>query len=750
MLLRAWIGGGVGALATLAVLITLGWLAYAAAGERAIPIGVPAAMVATLAGGVVVALISRCHVPTAGPSTATALTLASLVARLAADGPLAAHPQSWTLIVAAAGAAVIGMGLVQLVLAVMGLARLVHFVPQPVLAGFMNGVALLIMLSQVPTLLGHALAVGWGGLASALSEPHLAPLALGLATTTAILWLASPGRHSSQPRAGRWPAVLLGLIGGALAFHAVGWLTGSDPQALFGPRLGALPVSLPEQAVWPLAADRTAWSLLARHLPAIVLTSVVLALIGSMESLLALAAIEQGFGGRPEPRRELLAQGAANIVGGALGGMPLVLLRARAVATMQAGGQGRGAALGGAVATAVLWTVGGPLLAELPRVVLAGVMVTIGVALVDRWTLSLMRPAGKRGAMLPRDAARQTLLVMSAVCLLTVTQGLTAGVVVGVLLSTLLFMQGMNRSLIRLRLKGSGRPSRRVYPPAIEQRLHGLRERVLLLELEGALFFGSGERLAQEADALPPNSRALVLDLRRVSAVDESGTVLLQQLASRLGRRGQQLLLAGLTADDRLGRSLRAWGLEPGALGIGWYADADLAMEAAERLLLAETDETAVNTPGVADDAAMPLHVNALFEGLTPADTQAVLARLRPRRLRAGEAVFRRGDAAHSMFVVERGSVSAISPLAVANRTLRYASLSAGTMFGEAALLDGGGRSADVVADVDSVVHELTREALDALANTHPEAAVQLYRNVARHLSGRLRTASAGWDAAAS
>jgi hypothetical protein len=49
----------------------------------------------------------------------------------------------------------------------------------------------------------------------------------------------------------------------------------------------------------------------------------------------------------------------------------------------------------------------------------------------------------------------------------------------------------------------------------------------------------------------------------------------------------------------------------------------------------------------------------------------AVLARLKPRRPRAGEAVFRRGDAAHSMFVVERGSVSAVSPLAVANRTLR-------------------------------------------------------------------------------
>ena len=222
MLLRAWIGGGVGALATLAVLITLGWLAYAAAGEQAIAIGVPAALVATLAGGAVMALISRCHVPTAGPSTATALTLASLVARLAADGQLAAQPHAWTLIVAAAGAAVIGMGLVQIALAVMGLARLVHFVPQPVLAGFMNGVALLIVLSQVPTLLGHALAVGWTGLASALSEPHLAPLTLGLATAAAIVWLASPGRRPGKPRAGRWPAVLLGLIGGTLAFQVIG------------------------------------------------------------------------------------------------------------------------------------------------------------------------------------------------------------------------------------------------------------------------------------------------------------------------------------------------------------------------------------------------------------------------------------------------------------------------------------------------------------------------------------------------
>jgi CRP-like cAMP-binding protein len=69
--------------------------------------------------------------------------------------------------------------------------------------------------------------------------------------------------------------------------------------------------------------------------------------------------------------------------------------------------------------------------------------------------------------------------------------------------------------------------------------------------------------------------------------------------------------------------------------------------------------------------------------------------------------------------------------------------------FGETALLDGGGRTADAVADVPSIVHELTKASLTELQRSEPELAARLYFNLAQHLSERLRSASAAWRRAA-
>ncbi|HNI86499.1 MAG TPA: hypothetical protein PLM38_14120, partial [Ottowia sp.] len=71
--------------------------------------------------------------------------------------------------------------------------------------------------------------------------------------------------------------------------------------------------------------------------------------------------------------------------------------------------------------------------------------------------------------------------------------------------------------------------------------------------------------------------------------------------------------------------------------------------------------------------------------------------------------------------------------------------VSPGMMLGETAMLDGGGRSADAVADTAAVLHHLSTEALAELGRTLPEAALQMHRNIGVYLSGRLRAASAAW-----
>jgi MFS superfamily sulfate permease-like transporter len=419
------------------------------------------------------------------------------------------------------------------------------------------------------------------------------------------------------------------------------------------------------------------------------------------------------------------------MVSGLFGGLPLVLSNARCVLLLKKGAVGRGPALASVIAFAVIYAAGGPLLAMLPKVVLAGIMVTIAVALSDRWTRQLLGQwlSGERSADL-----RHNLTVVTLVCLVTVLFGFVAAVGMGSLLAMLIFISAMNRSLIRARFSALERPSRRIYGPAQARLLQAECQRVVLIELEGALFFGSAERLITEAAALAPDCRCLVLDLSQVSMIDASGAMLLQQLSNQFERRGVSLLLAGVSADNERGKRLRTYGCFRASLPSGgradWWPDADRAIEAAEQMLLAQA--------GVADvQVAVPLAETSLMRRLDAQQLERVKERMAVCHLRAGEILFRQGDPGDRLYVLTQGSISIIGGKGPVRQ--RFVSFSPGIMIGEMSMLDGAGRSADAIADTDAVVWSLTREAYDALVLADPLLGERLTRNIAIHLSERLR-----------
>ncbi len=198
-------GGVVGSVVMLAVVLTLGLLGYAPLGEAAAPLGLAAAFVSVTAGGLVLACFGRSAMPAAGPSSATALIFAGAMAPLTRDPAVqAAGSSGLPLVLAAAGSMVVAMGMLQIVMARLGLGRLAQFVPQPVLAGFMNGVAVLIFLSQVPTLLGLQPVDGLSGFAPGT-------LAVGLATAGCTWFIAW-----------RWPQAPSQLIGFGFGKNSTG------------------------------------------------------------------------------------------------------------------------------------------------------------------------------------------------------------------------------------------------------------------------------------------------------------------------------------------------------------------------------------------------------------------------------------------------------------------------------------------------------------------------------------------------
>lgn len=713
------LAGAMVALATLAIVLSLGLLAFAPLGALA-QLGVAAAFSAVIAGGLVYAMLGSAASPSAGPTSATALILAGLVAQLVRDPQFnLASTEGVTTLLAVVASSVVLMGVFQILLGLAGFGRMARYVPQPVLAGFMNGVALLILFSQIPVLLGLAPKTSLADLA-ALSRAQPLALVIGLATAVSV-WLIS----WKWPRA---PATLLGLVGGTAVVIA---LSAAFPTLHLGQSVGALPqgMVLPT-GLLPLANDG-AWRLLLAHAREVTLTAGLLAVIGSLEALMVALAGDQHGRTRHDPNHELLSLGAANLVSGVCGGLPLVLSSSRATLLLKRGAGGRGPALASILAFTLLYAFGGPLLAVLPQIVLAGIMLTIAVALGDRWTRQLLHQllSGERSPDL-----KQSLLVVALVCLVTIAFGFFVAVALGALLAMLIFIRAMNRSLIRGRFTAVQRPSRRIYGSAQEAQLAHARQRVVLVELEGALFFGSAERLMDEAQALPADCRALVLDLSQVSMLDESAAMLLQQLSNQLVQRGVALLLAGVSADNAHGKRLRDFGCFrdslPGGGRADWWPDADRAVEAAEHLLLAEAGIDAPTT-------VVPLADTSLLRGLRADQLALVRVRMQEQALCAGQYLFRQGDPGDKVYVQTQGSISIIGGPAHARR--RFVSFSPGVMMGEMSMLDGAGRSADAIADTDAVVWSLTREAFDALVLADPLLGERLMRNIAIHLAERLR-----------
>ncbi len=728
---REFQSGVAGTLLSLGPALTLGLVAFAALGAQAPALGITAALVSSAAGGAVFALLSRGPMPAGGPSATPVLVVGSLVAHVVADpGFSAAEPTKLKLLLALVALAVVSMGVLQMALALSGLLRFAKFVPQPVLAGFMNGVSLLAFLALLPMLLG------WP--ADALHGTHwthlpaIQPMTLAIGVLTVVVIVGLPRLNP------RLPATLIGLFAGSVGYALVHQLL---PDVVLGPLTGTLPSAWPRIDTLAPLFDPAAEPLLSRHGGAALTAGLVMALTGTLELLLNSLAMDQSCHTRTQPRREALALGAANLASGLVGGLPLLFLRPRALRMRDVGGRTRASVFVASGLFALVGLAGAPLLALLPQTVLGSVMGISAYLMADRWSLGLLAQWW-RGAR-AKDT-QLALLVMGLVCAATLVLGFPAAVASGAVLSVLLFMRTMNRSLVRTHSTAVAMPSRRIYLADDESRLQALRARITVLELEGAVFFGSADRLAELAEQLDASCHTLVLDFRRVSLIDASGAVVLSQLARRLHDRGMQLRLAGVSVDNRHGRMLRAF-VGPSLAADHGAPDMDQAVETAELQLLAQGGVSPLRQ-------TVPLDQVALMDGLDAAQRARLAACLQTRHLANGERLFQQGDPGDRLYVITAGSISVFSADKPAGDRLpqRFVSLSPGMMLGETAMLDGQGRSGEAVAFGDTEVHALDQESLHRLQAEDPQLAAQVYRNIALHLSQRLRAAAWAWRASTS
>ena len=405
-------------------------------------------------------------------------------------------------------------GLLQMLLGVSRIGRYVAYTPHVVVSGFMSGIGIIIVLMQVLPLLG--LPVAPGGVVGAISVfpeaiARTNPSALGIGALTLGICALWPRRLDRV-----LPGALAALVAGTLL--GVSWLTDA-------PTIGHIPTGLPALQWTAPGTD-----FLARALE----PALILALLGSVDSLLVSLVADSLTGTRHRPNRELVGQGLGNVVAGLFGGLPGAGSPVLTVTNIRSGGRTR---LSGVVYALLILAVllGLSRLAEpIPQSVLAAILIRIGWGVVD-WRL-LVRI---------HRIQREHLIVLLATLGLTVFVDLITAVAVGLIAAGMAHA----RQLEGLELDSA------VSVPLLDHTFFADRQdaamdpysaRVGLVALRGRFTVASSRKLMEVIGADIKDHEVVIFDFSGATYVDYSAAMVLEGLLDEAARARTEPVVMGL------------------------------------------------------------------------------------------------------------------------------------------------------------------------------------------------------------
>ncbi len=723
--LRGDIGGGLAAaLVALPVAIGCGFLAFSPLGPGYAGQGALAGLYTAIFVTVVASLLGGTPFQISGPKTSLAVVIAALIATLMADPRLPADADARVAAVLTLTFLCVAMaGALQVLLGVLRLGTVIKFIPYPVTAGFMNGLAVIIVLGQVPILMG----------ADAGPAPRLADLAVDrpLAPVVALITVATMVLARRRLPSGL--EAVVALAAGTAAHHLLA--TVGDPAALGGV-IGAIPqrVPRPDQALAVL--DILGEPGIGGVLLTVAASALVLALLGSVESLLGAVAADGRSGTRHDSNRELLGQGLGNVTVAAFGGLAGGGSPARVAVNYRAGGRTRLSSLVHGLFFAAVVSGLGPLVGHVPLAATAGILVVYAVGMVDDWTRRLMLRAGRTKGTARRGEVLTNLSMVLLVTVLTVAVDLIAAVAVGFMVASFLFVVRAGRSPVHRHYTGDTVHSKNARSLGQMNVLRGRGRAISVVEAQGPIFFGSADRLAERVETILKEAEIVILDLKRVTEVDATGADIVRRLDGTLARQGKTLLISYLPEDHPLWGFLEDMELARAETAHRIFPDTDSALARAEDMIL--TRELG-HAPAA---AAVPLRHMEVLSGMTEEHIRVLESLLTRHTFRHGERIFTAGDTSDDMYFLSAGTVSVRAGLVAGGRTTRLAGFGPGVIFGEMALLAGIPRTATVEADEEVVCYAITRDDFDRLAADHPDIAIRLLRNMGRLAAVRLQLTS--------
>jgi SulP family sulfate permease len=702
------VAAGLSAVVTFAYAGSFGQLVFNGQLAPYVGQGILAALVSSVA---VLLMLSWCSSlrfsvggPDSNPSAVLAVTLASLVQQVSVAGSADARELLPTIMMFVFASAS-GCGVVVWLLGSRRWGRYVRYIPHPVVGGFLAGTGFLLVAGAFKMLTGVSLQLATLG---RIGQIHPIGGITALVVAALLVVLTRRLKHYLVI-----PSVILG---GVVAFHLARVVLGIDLDAARRDGL-LLPTLQLEawQSMVSLPFGDIRWDLILSHVKDFAAMTIVVVVTALMNT----TSLELATGRDADADRELRAIGIGNVVAGFFGGMVASNSFNRSLLNLRAGATSRWSARLCALITLVVMMATPGLVGWLPRGVLTGLILFLGVSLLITWLFDARR------TLMGMDY-----LVVIAILGIVAALGIVAGVVCGIFIACVSFAVTLSRSPnVRHAFTAQTRRANVERSAAQLTRLHTEGTALRGYSLQGVLFFGTAIRLLDEVRLSLANTKIVLLDFRLIQGVDGSAIVVLKRVQAVCRDAGVQLVLAGLT--QWMASILAAGGFDLKLPNVRRFADLDRGLEWSEEFLLGASD-------------APPSLGDVLDGALTRVGTRLLQEIGERRQLKAGTRFVRQGDPSDEFMFVISGRVQVLLRLGNQNtdESKRLRSFGPGSIVGEMGFYSGEPRSADMVAEVDTEVLCITRECHAVIENQHPALARALHRHIINSLAQRVRSAN--------
>jgi sulfate permease, SulP family len=645
--------------------------------------------------------------PQDSPAAILGLTAVVIAARM---GGASAEAKFITVVVTVILTSVIS-GLFFVMIGGFQLSRLVRFIPYPVVGGFVAGTGLLLTQGALGVMLGNT--PGIADLDALLKSENLLLWVPGFLFGASVLIASRRSTHFLT-----YPALLVSTV---LLFYLVIWLRGYNIQEVR--EIGWLLGPFPQGTLWkPLDLSlfgQVDWNVIASQSSNIL----AIAMISLVALLLNASALELIAQKDVDLNRELISTGIANIAGGLAGGSVGYHYLGISALAFRMGISNRLVALFGASVTGLALLFDASLLSLIPKLVVGGLILFVGLSFLVEW----LYDAWFQLPSIDYALVWVILIVVGAF-------GFLEGVGTGIAIAIILFVVNYSRiGIIKDTLTGKSYQSNVERPFEQRQLIKEAGDRILILRLQGFIFFGTSQSLVNQVnmrvkDSAQGKLRFLVLDFQHVSALDASalfGFVRLRQMAA-----ANQFFLVLTEASKDIKTRLARNGIDEKDEMIRIFPTMDYGMEWCETKLLLEEGSSSIIRSG---------SLRGQLKKLLPSAAQVEKFMTYLERQEAGQyhILINQGEPPDCMYFIDSGEVTTRLEMSK-GKFIRLKSQRGGTMVGEMGLFLKQPRTATVVVSEPSVLYRLSLEAYERMMHDDPELSFHLYEWIGRVLATRI------------